>query len=304
MIFSAEQVIDEMKRGGSRYPESTIRTHIVSALCVNAPRHHATTYQDLFRVDRGLYELYDPGRHGTLSRERPSVSAPRHQRDNGVVTGRVAELIGDFDRYVSVYDAGVPFSRAGQWEFHAKTIGLRRSLGSVEACIESNEFRSLLRQTLRKWGIGIRGSRNVSEDEFAQGLRDYKTDIASLGMLRLEDQELPVQEVTDKVWRLVRDLPVVESKAKIVAGTKTLHHILPDLVPPMDRAWTGKFFNWSLVDPQNNQERIFRQAFASFAEIAQKTQPSRLVRKGWRTSATKILDNAFIGYLKSHTGVR
>jgi hypothetical protein len=27
----------------------------------------------------------------------------------------------------------------------------------------------------------------------------------------------------------------------VVGGTKTLHHLLPDLVPPMDRRWTGAF---------------------------------------------------------------
>jgi hypothetical protein len=36
-----------------------------------------------------------------------------------------------------------------------------------------------------------------------------------------------------------------------VPGTKALHHLLPDLVPPMDRAWTGAFFHWSTTAPQN-----------------------------------------------------
>jgi hypothetical protein len=84
-----------------------------------------------------------------------------------------------------------------------------------------------------------------------------------------------------------------------VAGTKTLHHLLPDLVPPMDRAWTGTFFGWSSGDPQTNQTKIFVRAFAGFAEIARATRPSRLVGDGWRSCSTKVLDNAVIGYCQS-----
>ena len=103
---------------------------------------------------------------------------------------------------------------------------------------------------------------------------------------------------TARVDRLVSVLNVVDNKARIFAGTKTLHHLLPDLVPPMDRAWTGAFFGWSVLDPQNNQSAILAEAFTAFAEVARATQPSRLVGPGGRTSATKVLDNALIGYCK------
>jgi hypothetical protein len=55
--FSPQQVIDELRRRGTRYPESTIRTHIVSAMCVDAPDNHGVTYPDLRRVGRGQYVL-------------------------------------------------------------------------------------------------------------------------------------------------------------------------------------------------------------------------------------------------------
>nr|MBA3533121.1 hypothetical protein [Ardenticatenales bacterium] len=35
------QVIDCMRSRGTRYPESTIRTHIASSMCANAPKNHA-----------------------------------------------------------------------------------------------------------------------------------------------------------------------------------------------------------------------------------------------------------------------
>lgn len=54
-VFSPAELVAEVLARGSRHPESTIRTHIVSAMCVNAPANHAVRYPDLERVDRGLY---------------------------------------------------------------------------------------------------------------------------------------------------------------------------------------------------------------------------------------------------------
>jgi hypothetical protein len=56
--FSPQQLIQEVQRRGTQYAESTLRTHIVSAMCVNAPEHHAVRYPDLYRVDRGQYVLH------------------------------------------------------------------------------------------------------------------------------------------------------------------------------------------------------------------------------------------------------
>lgn len=54
-VDGGSEIIEEMDRRGSRYKESTIRTHVVSRMCVNAPDHHAVAYGDLERVQFGLY---------------------------------------------------------------------------------------------------------------------------------------------------------------------------------------------------------------------------------------------------------
>jgi hypothetical protein len=59
-LFTIEQVLAEMETAGTRYPEATVRTHIASSMCVNAPPNHATRYGDLERVRRGVYRLYGP----------------------------------------------------------------------------------------------------------------------------------------------------------------------------------------------------------------------------------------------------
>jgi hypothetical protein len=113
--------------------------------------------------------------------------------------------------------------------------------------------------------------------------------------LSIESDAFEVASVAAALDDLIANLSIVENRARIVAGTKTLHHLLPDLVPPMDRALDGTFFGWSSSDPQNNQTKIFVGAFTGFAEVARATQPSRLVGDGWRSCSTKVLDNAVIG---------
>jgi hypothetical protein len=57
--FSIGDILTEMHNRGSGYSDSTIRTHIVSRLCLDAPPHHAVRYGDLVRLERGRYALSD-----------------------------------------------------------------------------------------------------------------------------------------------------------------------------------------------------------------------------------------------------
>lgn len=53
--FTVEAIVSELRRRGSRYAESTIRTHVVSRMCANSPRNHEVTYNDLERLEPGIY---------------------------------------------------------------------------------------------------------------------------------------------------------------------------------------------------------------------------------------------------------
>jgi hypothetical protein len=276
--------------------------------------------EPLLRVDRGLYVLADPSRNGVGnelsdpsggdsneaassaddgSRSLNRSSASRRPRQEEV-RNRIDSLIGDFDQCVETYDRSAPFNRTGQYEFHRQTIDRRTAVGSVEAAVHDVEFLELLYKTLQRWGIGIRASVLVPFPEFRSTLESHLAQLGELEPLAIESLTENVQSTIAAIDFLISDLHVVDNWARIVAGTKTLHHLLPNLVPPMDRAWTGAFFGWSTIDPQNKQTEILNEAFSAFVEIAGETHPSRLVGAGWRTSSTKVLDNALIGYCKIH----
>jgi hypothetical protein len=49
------EIVAEVKEAAARYGDSTIRTHVGSRMCGNAPDHHAVVYNDLVRVGTGEY---------------------------------------------------------------------------------------------------------------------------------------------------------------------------------------------------------------------------------------------------------
>jgi len=205
---------------------------------------------------------------------------------------RLGRLIEEFPRYLAVFTEQPPFSRSGQWEHHAHTIELRRAAGSVEAAIEDPAFVESLWLTLRAWGIGIRGSRLVERRQFHAELARCRLQLARLGGLTLASDGAG----RTGVWDLVQHLEITNNRAKLVALTKTLHHLLPDLVVPIDRAYTGTFFAYNVAEFQVSQRPIFDTVWAAFSRIAGEARPTRYVGDGWNTSATKVIDNAIIGF--------
>lgn len=188
-----------------------------------------------------------------------------------------------------------PFSDE-QLRVHVMAIDRRRDLGSVKNALDDDCFLDhLYRVLLPAWGIGVRESRLVDEKDFFETLRGYSTMIASLEKVTIDGAEKDFQTALNILSLLLENLSLVENKARVVAFTKTLHHILPDLVPPMDRKFTGRFFGW-YTEFQDAQQWLLQDGFAAFRQIALAVNPSQYVGEDWRTSRTKVMDNAIVGY--------
>jgi hypothetical protein len=194
-----------------------------------------------------------------------------------VIEQRTSKLTSRFGRYVQVYDQRVSFT-GEQLAAHRETIALRRQLGSVRAAATDDRFAASLRRTLLAWGIGRRASRVVSETDFAAALRIAVPHLEELEPLTIDSVDLPA-DIAKRLWLVINSLGIVENEAKLVAGTKTLHHLLPELVVPMDREYTGRFFQLHLPEWQApaSQRRIFGIVYSQFASVARRVQPQQYV---------------------------
>jgi hypothetical protein len=90
------------------------------------------------------------------------------------------------------------------------------------------------------------------------------------------------------------------SRTQIVAGSKFLHHFLPDLVPPIDRQYTFNFFTGQKRVPSDRA--AFLDWFPRLADIGGRCrEPIRnaIARRGFMaTGEAKVIDNAIMGFIQ------
>ena len=63
-----------------------------------------------------------------------------------------------------------------------------------------------------------------------------------LSDLDITNTNYDVGAATDRLWDVIGKLKITTADARIVSGTKAIHHLVPDLIPPMDNRYTGEFF--------------------------------------------------------------
>lgn len=229
-----------------------------------------------------------------VTRTSPSPSALQE--------GRLAKLVENFEAYLSVFDERGPFRKPEQLGGHLATLARLRELGSAAAACADAEFARRLQLTLTAWGIGSRSAAPVTGEAFHASLAAQSEALTALDGLTIENPNLDLARIIPTLWDIISHLrlaigPTGEPlKAPLVSGSKALHHLLPDLVMPIDRQYTQAFFGWRNPEFQYAQETRFTEVFSAFADLAAAVQPSRFVGAGWRTCRTKILDSALVGY--------
>lgn len=211
---------------------------------------------------------------------------------------RVQHLITDIGTYIRLFDSSAGSGAALM--FHQRTIARRNALG-LPAAATDNEFLVALHGTLTRWRA-FRGSGPYpTAAELSAGLVAVLPTLNALAGESIEDPSLDWATTKTMLWSALGGILHGSGRTNVatplVGGSKVLHHVLPELVPPMDRQDTGWFMGWSNSDwKAANATRSFDEAMDVFREIALAVQPQRFVAPGgWHTSVTKVIDNALAG---------
>jgi hypothetical protein len=213
------------------------------------------------------------------------------------VEGRLTQLVSHFADYARAFDERPAFTEK-QLKSHVQTLHLRAVLLSAECAARDRHFALSLRTTLRLWKIGVRRSILIPPEDFVEACARVAPRLRCLEQEDIADLELNVDVVAAAVWDLIEALGIVENGNPVVAGTKALHHLLPELVVPIDGKYTRAFFDWKNHEFQNHPRECFSFAFTKFASIASLVNPRQYVGSGWRTSGTKIIDNAAVAFCR------
>lgn len=211
-------------------------------------------------------------------------------------------LIKNFSKYNKYFNDNCPFNRPEQLTYHKNTISIRKRCDSVRMAIENDQFLCSLYDTLKAWGLGSRGSRLVEKEKFKTCIRIMASEIELLEGYRIgQVSNHIIGTISEKIWKLIQRLSIVDNKSKIVAGTKAMHHILPDLIVPIDRTYTQSFFLWHNSKFQYNQEDVFIKSFYHFNIIGSQIALENYIDNGWNTSITKVIDNTIVGMILFYT---
>lgn len=243
------------------------------------------------------------------SRNAP-IAAPR--RTGGAMIGKTAErmnqrvqqLIRGLSKYVGAFDSANLFTGPSVY-FHLKTLERLRGHSSATEALADEQFVESIYATLAAWGMhrmGPRGARMVPFADFKAGLQQQAPRIHDLETLHLTNlATADVERIGSSVWEIIDGLRVGVGETRIVAGAKTLHHVLPELVPPIDRQYTIRFF-YQHTNLNRGDECAFKEVFPQFHKIgvARRREIESFVGVGLNTSATKVIDNAIVGYGLKH----
>jgi hypothetical protein len=214
---------------------------------------------------------------------------------------RVSELDAGFRRFVDVFGRSERFS-GPSWYFHRQTLEQRSKHESIESLLGDDGFFDSLYATLTAWGLHRMGPGNTklrNLDDIRSSIVEQAKHIEALKTVKItEIGGSDASGIGDRVWLILTGLRVSIAKAQIVANSKTLHHLLPDLVPPMDREYTFRFFygrNMLSVD----ERTAFGEMFTRLIGVAgsQRAVIAAVLDKSWNTSESKVVDNAIVGYL-------
>lgn len=225
----------------------------------------------------------------------------------------------NFQKLCDHYMEYVAESKAVKTDFSGPSLHFhQRALEEINREFLGKTHLEMVYATLASWGMHRMGdtkTKLVEYSKFEEAVLKLKPDLLELKGRRIEDisaTELPslIRRLTDICFALV----VSESGSRLVGNSKTLAHILPHLVPPIDRQYTLRFFTTEPEALMNDQGKLRYlpnldkdSEVEYFAMIMEKTHEFvKLLKREdqmplsspFNTSYPKVFDNLIVAYIK------
>jgi len=225
----------------------------------------------------------------------------------------VDQLIGDFGACLEYFSKKTRVDV--KYRGYLTSVRLRKELGSVAPAMKSEEFLNAMHNTMEGFfGFG-RWKNLLPLGDFKAELRKHDRLIESFDGEQLGTE---TNETADKLWKLIDQLRLTtderkaktgadtetgdnrKDKSRLVSGSKALHLLLPELVVPIDRQYTGAFlYRYSDEFNRKKEQETFHIAFATFRRIANAASPESYVgTQEVHATRTKVIDNGIIAFVE------
>jgi hypothetical protein len=186
----------------------------------------------------------------------------------------------------------------------------------------SDRHIEMIYATLASWGMHRMGdpeetkAKMVEFDDFKQALLDHRDELKRFIALKMDScTDGDYENHINNLEGIYNGLKVSISDATIVAHSKTLAHVLPNLIPPIDRQYTIRFFTQDnkkfFTDAGKyrmiNVPKGMAAQFDDFKKYASRIkalfdrcdcQMFTIEKKSFNTSNPKIMDNLIMAFVK------
>jgi hypothetical protein len=214
---------------------------------------------------------------------------------------KVENILSNAEKYHRSYYEAETF-RGPSLYFHLRALATRHSPNDVAHL----EF---IYATLASWGMhrmGKGGSKMQPFEVFRQSMELLLDKIIAA-------QQFDHREMDETKWAFIRDIfygiRIMASNTSLVGNSKVMHHVLPNMVPPVDREYTLRYL-YGNTTIKNNLElewltlkEIISDFFIPVAsnagfQVKATKWMSTEARYPWDTSVLKVVDNLLIGSMK------
>lgn len=224
------------------------------------------------------------------------------QETEDKITRRIDELSERVTHYLEVFDLADVLTGPSRY-FHEQTLSRRKQFGTPGEAVHDTFSLQLLYATLTAWGLhqGGASDRKLEEfEKFLTSLHQCAKDLDDLQSLHIKDMPTGDESspIISRLWGFIQQVDVSATKSEIVAGSKVLHHLLPNLVPPIDRKYTSEFFSWH-NRMQGDQRKMFEDVYPRLVVIARRLAPkeSEYIGRSRHKTLAKVVDNAIVGFI-------
>lgn len=152
----------------------------------------------------------------------------------------------------------------------------------------------LLHETMKEWRMNRRGARLKEYEDFKKTLQD------ALPLLeRLEPfygiKPFSIDKIQPVLEEVYHQIHLMKSRSKFVANAKMLHFLFPNMLMPMDRSYTLKYFYNGAEGTAARYQAIIE---FTFDLMNRHQELKKHLDSHWNTTIPKMIDNAIILLVK------
>jgi len=214
---------------------------------------------------------------------------------------KVRDILSNAEKYHGAYYKAETF-RGPSLYFHERVLATRHDPASLTHL-------EYVYATLASWGMhrmGRGGSKMRSFEILSQSVQTLKGRIA-------EAQTFDFREMSEIKWAMLKEIfcgvKVMASGTTLVGNSKVMHHMLRNVIPPIDREYTLWFLrgNTTIRNDLETEWLLMKEIISQFfipvaADTTFYSKAEQWMKRNedypWDTSVLKVVDNLVIGSKK------